>query len=137
MPRIGGRRIHVFVLCLALVFSLSATIAGERLTADEVKALFVGNTETGTYVDRGREIAYSEYYRKDGRIKGIDAVYRPYEALYVIRADGCFYLDYPIDQHDGCYYFEHVEGNHYRSTYPDGSSRIVTILNGDPANLNR
>ena len=125
------------IIAIFIISTASATIAGERLTTDEVKALFVGNTETGTYVDRGRKIAYSEYYRKDGRIKGIDEVYGTYEGLYDIQADGCFYGDYPIDQYDGCYYLEHVEGNQYRSTYPDGSSSIVTIRNGDPENLNR
>ena len=64
-------------------------------------------------------------------------VHGEYEGAYQIRADGCFYLDYPDYQYDGCYYLEHVEGNQYRSTYPDGSSSIVTILNGRPENLNR
>ena len=125
------------LLIASAVYSSQPETTGGQLTADEIKALFVGNTETGSYVSNGREIAYSEYYRKDGRISGTDAIYGKYQGFYEIREDGCFYLDYPDDQYDGCYYFEHLQGNEYRSRYPDGSSRIVTILNGDPKNLDK
>jgi hypothetical protein len=134
--RAGLRQVSGKTIATAMT-SLQPEVAGERLTAHQVKTVFLGNTETGTYINRGRKVEYSEFYRKDGRIKGVDAMHGKYDAFYDIRKDGCFYLDYPGDLHDGCYYFEHVEGNHYRSMYPDGSSSIVTILKGDPENLNQ
>ena len=122
---------------IATFFTMSSAIAGERLTSEEVRELLVGNTEHGKYEYRNALVEYWEFNREDGKIKGrIMGGGGKYSGKYKIREDGCFDARYYSDDDaSGCYYYEHIEGNKYHVTGPNGWSSDVTILEGDSKNL--
>lgn len=127
-------RVSVFSVACLVVSSLVS--AGERLDADALRKALVGNTELGQYADEGIKIPYAEYYREDGKIKGMD-VYERYSGSYSIQADGCLYADYDGIEEDGCYYYERRPDGRYESYGPSGEVTTISIVPDDPKNLER
>lgn len=119
---------------IAAFFTMSGAIAGERLTSEEVRKLLVGNTEHGKYEYMDELVDYWEFNREDGKIKGRNG--GKYSGKYKIKEDGCFYVTYySDDESSGCYYYEHITGNKYHVTGPNGWSSDVTVSEGDSKNL--
>jgi hypothetical protein len=127
-------RVSIFsVTCLMVSSWVSAS---ERLDANALRKALVGNTELGQYTDEGIKIPYAEYYREDGKIKGMD-LYERYSGSYSIRDDGCLYADYDGDEFDGCYYFERRPDGRYEAYGPGGTVTTISIVPNDPKNLER
>jgi len=121
---------------IAASFTAGSALAGERLSGDELGDILIGNTEEGTYEDKGKRRPYWEFYKEDGNIKGKNG--GRYSGKYEIRADGCFYATYDYgDEDDGCYYYERLSDNTYYVTGPNDFASEVTISEGDPKNLDR
>lgn len=127
-------RVSVFsVACLAACSWVSAS---ERLDASALRTALVGNTQVGQYTNEGIKIPYAEYYREDGKIKGMDT-YERYSGSYSIRDDGCLYADYDGVEFDGCYYFEPRPDGRYEYYGPGGKVTTISIVPNDPKNLER
>lgn len=129
---------RVSIVVFGILFSISLATASngvfaaeERLSADQVRDLLVGNTEKG-YTDG---VPYTEYVSPDGRIKG-KWKNAPYGGSYEIRADGCFFIDYDEgNDYDGCFYFEEYKTGKYKVIYPSGKKEKIKILEGNSDNL--
>ena len=61
-------RLARIVLVLLGVFAAAQAAAVERLTGDQIKQLFEGNTVSGRY--SGSNLPFSEYHHADGRASG-------------------------------------------------------------------
>lgn len=123
-----GALLAVFLTTFPFVQTFAAE---DRLSADQVRDLLVGNTETG-HTDGA---PYSEYLSPDGRIKGKWQNDR-YEGSYEILPDGCLSIDYDDgSEYDGCYYIEEAKPGEYRILYPSGKRGKIKILTGNPGNL--
>ena len=133
----GNLMIRLILAVSAWVLTATSTSisAGDRLSAEELRALLVGNTEVGTYKDAGNDIPYAEYIRADGVITGKD-LFNRYTGTYTIRDEGCYYGDYQGTAYDGCYYFEKLPDGRYRTHGPGGKENVVRILPGDAKGLN-
>ena len=127
-------RVSIFsVACLVVSSWVSAS---DRLDANALRKALVGNTELGQYTDEGIKIPYAEYYREDGKIKGMD-LYERYSGSYSIRDDGCLYADYDGVEFDGCYYLERRPDGRYEAYGPGGKVTTISIVPDDPKNLER
>lgn len=126
---------------LLLIFVLlninSHTFAADRLNGEALKAVLVGNTETGVYTNKGQQLNYWEFYRVDGVIRATEDKYGVYNGTYTIKADGCLHANYDGDEFDGCYYYVHIKDNQYSVTDPQGSVSTITISKGDSKKLNQ
>ena len=127
------------VLLATISLSVCTTaIAVERLSSEELRETFIGNTVYGTYPNEGKQVEFWEYYKSDGKIKGRDGKYGNYRGTWEIREDGCFYGNYQGDQYDGCYYYGHVWGNEYRLERPyTDEIGHHQLVEGDPWMLDR
>ncbi|MCZ7599546.1 MAG: hypothetical protein M5U09_19920 [Gammaproteobacteria bacterium] len=105
--------------------------AEDRLSADQVRDLLVGNTETGTY--RWRAVLGIPVARRKNQGKWQND---RYEGSYEILPDGCLSIDYDDgSEYDGCYYIEEAKPGEYRILYPSGKRGKIKILTGNPGNL--
>jgi hypothetical protein len=122
-------------LILFLTIAACSKQADDHLTQAQVQALLFNHTETGTYINKDKELAYAEFYTPDGKIYATEDLYGKYTGTFTIQPDGCFNADYDGVEFDGCYYYQTENDNHYLITAPSGKVSTVTILDGDPKHL--
>jgi len=126
------------LLFINLFFNISShTFAADRLNGAAVKAVLVGNTETGVYTNKGQQLNFWEFYRPDGVIRGTEDKYGAYHGTYAIKSDGCLQAKYDGGEYDGCYYYVQLKDDQYSVTDPQGSVSTITISKGDSKKLNQ
>lgn len=93
-------RIAFLIAC----FGASAAIASERLSGEDIKKLFTGNTIAGFYVSGG---FFSEYHAADGRALGDNGFQINIDACWNVQDDNvCYHYGKPPDRRAHCFTVE-------------------------------
>lgn len=111
----------------------TADRTGARLTARQLKVLLVGNTETGTYLSKGKWLEYREYFRADGTIVGKENR-EPFSGKWSIEGD-TICAEYGDDgEDDDCFYYVTKASGQYEAYGMDGTlkARISKVQKGKP-----
>jgi hypothetical protein len=88
---------------LALLFALPA-LATERLTGEQIRQAFTGNTVSGRYTGGG---FFTEYHDPDGRALGHNGWQQNRDACWIIKEDAvCYYYGPPSDRTIHCFTVE-------------------------------
>ena len=88
---------------LALLLALPA-LATERLTGEQIRQAFSGNTVSGRYAGGG---FFTEYHEPDGRALGNNGWQENRDACWIIKDDAvCYYYGPPSDRTIHCFTVE-------------------------------
>lgn len=121
-----------FLLAL-LLLSPAHAAAGERLSGEAIREVFLGNTVAGTYVHGG---LFSEYHAPDGRALGDNGHSLNVDACWNTDGDAiCYHYGPRKDRRSYCFTVE-KQGEEYRlSVRDDGRlNAIARIIRGNPDN---
>ncbi len=107
--------------------------SGLRLTARQLKVLLVGNTETGTYLSKGKWIEYREYFRADGTIVG-EENREPFSGKWSLEGDTICAEYEGEGADDDCFYYVTKASGRYEAYGMDGTlkARIRKVQKGKP-----
>ncbi|WP_139219011.1 hypothetical protein [Bosea sp. CRIB-10] len=121
------RAIAVFLLLCA-----GATGAGavERLTGQDIRQLFEGNTVAGRYSNGP---PFSEYHHKDGRVTGHNRHVNNTDACWTTTEDAvCYYYGPHETRRTYCFWVERSGTLYVLRTYRSGRiNGVATIQPGD------
>jgi hypothetical protein len=116
-----SRLASIVVLVLGLLAAAQAA-AVERLTGEQIKQLFEGNTVSGRY--SGSNLPFSEYHHPDGRATGHNR--------YVINTDACW-----ITTPDAvCYYYGPQEKRRTYCFTVETSGDLIVIRSKPSGRIN-
>lgn len=117
-------------LALALI-AAGPLAAAERLSGEEIRALFEGNTVAGRY---GNGPPFSEYHHRDGRVTGHNRHVLNRDACWTTTADAvCYYYGPHETRRTYCFTVERSDRLYLLRTYRGGVLNAVgTVEQGDP-----
>ncbi len=106
---------------------------GLRLTARQLRVLLVGNTETGTYLSKGKWIEYREYFRADGTIVRKENR-EPFSGKWSLEGDTICEEYGGGGEGDDCFYYVTKASGRYQAYGMDGTlkARIRKVQKGKP-----
>jgi glutathione S-transferase len=122
---------------LSILAALLATgaAASEKLTGEEIRKLFTGNTIAGFYVSGG---FFSEYHAPDGRALGDNGFQINIDACWNVEGDNvCYHYGKPPDRRAHCFTVE-KQGDAL-SLRVAGTGRLngaASIVSGNPSGHN-
>lgn len=106
--------------------------AAERLSGDEIRRAFEGNTVAGRY--SGSNLPFSEYHHPDGRVSGHNRGVPNVDACWTTVADAvCYYYGPPEKRRTYCFTVE-LSGrlNVLRSRNSGRINGMAVVEPGDP-----
>jgi hypothetical protein len=115
------RRAGVIALVLSLLAAAQAW-AVDRLTGDQIKQLFEGNTVSGRY--SGSNLPFSEFHHADGRASGHNR--------HVTNTDACW----TTTQDAVCYYYGPQEKRRTYCFTIETSGDLIVIRNRPSGRIN-
>lgn len=119
-------------LGLVLALAVSPALAAEKLTGEQIREAFNGNTVAGQYAHGGH---FSEYHAADGRALGDNGFSFNVDACWNVDGDAvCYHYGPAKERKTYCFEVER-EGDSYRLTVR-GNGRlnaIARIEKGNPA----
>lgn len=124
-------RFRTVAALLALCASVSGAAAVERLTGQEIRKLFEGNTVAGRY---NNGLPFSEYHHQDGRATGHNRHVANTDACWTTTDDAvCYYYGPFASRRTYCFIVERSGTLYVLKTYRTGRiNAIATIQSGDP-----
>lgn len=127
MTRLAG----AVVLVLGLLAAVQA-VAVERLTGDQIKQLFEGNTVSGRY--SGSNLPFSEYHHADGRASGHNRHVTNADACWTTTPDAvCYYYGPQEKRRTYCFTVETSGDLIVIRSRPSGRiNGLARIETGDP-----
>uniref|UniRef100_A0A9E7ZZV2 DUF995 domain-containing protein n=1 Tax=Bosea sp. NBC_00436 TaxID=2969620 RepID=A0A9E7ZZV2_9HYPH len=128
---VGLARIATAVLGL---LAASQAMAAERLTGDQIKQLFEGNTVSGRY--SGSNLPFSEYHHPDGRASGHNRHVTNTDACWITTPDAvCYYYGPQETRRTYCFTIETSGDLIVIRNRPSGRiNGLARIEKGDPNN---
>jgi len=139
MTRLSNtNRIFYPALALSVFFSSTAS-SGQRLGAEELNDLLIGNFMKIVYVYQGKGIEMWEYYQKNGTVAGSTDKWGDYSGTYEIIENGQICLNYSSEDYSGCYFYERVAEDEYKIVdlpWPENTTLNVTVVPGQSVNIN-
>lgn len=128
---VGGARIAAAALGL---LAASQAFAVERLTGDQIKQLFEGNTVSGRY--SGSNLPFSEYHHADGRASGHNRHVTNTDACWITTPDAvCYYYGPQEKRRTYCFTIETSGDLIVIRNRPSGRiNGLARIEKGDPYN---
>ena len=129
MSRLAG----VITLVLGLLAVAQAS-AAERLSGDQIKQLFEGNTVSGRY--SGSNLPFSEYHHADGRASGHNRHLTNTDACWTTTPDAvCYYYGPQEKRRTYCFTIETSGDLIVIRNRPSGRiNGLARIEKGDPYN---
>lgn len=89
---------------VALMLTVPAAAAAERMTGEQIKQAFTGNTVSGRYTSGG---FFTEYHHPDGRALGHNGWQENRDACWITKGDAvCYYYGPPSDRTVHCFTVE-------------------------------
>ena len=127
MSRVAG----IAAVVLGLVAAAQAS-AAERLTGDQIKQLFEGNTVSGRY--SGSNLPFSEYHHADGRASGHNRHVTNTDACWITTPDAvCYYYGPQEKRRTYCFTIETSGDLIVIRNRPSGRiNGLARIEKGDP-----
>ena len=127
MRRLGA----IAALLLGLCASATNALAVERLSGQEIRKLFEGNTVAGRY---NNGLPFSEYHHQDGRATGHNRHVQNTDACWTTTDDAvCYYYGPFESRRTYCFSVERSGSLYVLKTYRTGRiNAIATIQPGDP-----
>ncbi|MDU0341679.1 hypothetical protein [Bosea rubneri] len=121
-------------ILLALLLALPA-LATERLTGEQIKQAFTGNTVSGRYTGGG---FFTEYHDPDGRALGHNGWHENRDACWIIKDDAvCYYYGPPSDRTIHCFTVEMNERLYVLRNLDNGRiNAIATVELANPRKHN-
>jgi hypothetical protein len=128
---VGWARIAAAALGL---LAASQALAVERLTGDQIKQLFEGNTVSGRY--SGSNLPFSEYHHADGRASGHNRHVTNTDACWITTPDAvCYYYGPQEKRRTYCFTIETSGDLIVIRNRPSGRiNGLARIEKGDPYN---
>lgn len=116
------------------LLAASQTMAAERLTGDQIKQLFEGNTVSGRY--SGSNLPFSEYHHSDGRASGHNRHVTNTDACWITTPDAvCYYYGPQEKRRTYCFTIETSGDLIVIRNRPSGRiNGLARIEKGDPYN---
>lgn len=127
MNRLGAAA----ALLLGLCAPASGVFAVERLTGQQIRQLFDGNTVAGRY---NNGLPFSEYHHQDGRATGHNRHVQNTDACWTTTDEAVCYYYGPFEtRRTYCFTVERSGSLYVLKTYRTGRiNAIATIQSGDP-----
>lgn len=124
-------RFRTVAALLMLCASAASASAVERLTGQEIRQLFEGNTVAGRYNNGS---PFSEYHHQDGRATGHNRHVTNTDACWTTTNDAvCYYYGPHETRRTYCFTLERSGSLYVLKTYRTGRiNGIATIQPGDP-----
>jgi hypothetical protein len=124
-------RLRTVAALLMLCASAKSALAVERLTGQEIRQLFEGNTVAGRY---NNGLPFSEYHHQDGRATGHNRHVTNTDACWTTTNDAvCYYYGPHETRRTYCFTLERSGSLYVLKTYRTGRiNGIATIQPGDP-----
>ena len=116
---------------LALCVSATSAFAVERLTGQEIRKLFEGNTVAGRY---NNGLPFSEYHHQDGRATGHNRHVQNVDACWTTTDEAvCYYYGPFASRRTYCFTVERSGSLYVLQTHRTGRiNAIAAIQPGDP-----
>lgn len=112
-------------ILFALLLALPA-LATERLTGEQIKQAFTGNTVSGRYTGGG---FFTEYHDPDGRALGHNGWHENRDACWIIKDDAvCYYYGPPSDRTIHCFTVEMNERLYVLRNLDNGRINAVATV---------
>ena len=125
-----------FVLLALSLSAIAHDSTKEYLSAEEVRQSIVGHTFYGTFVQDGKELAYSSFSLPDGQVFYLDETGYKEGGALIVRDDGCVFVNWDAgDEFDGCYYYTDNGDGTVTEQTPVNGEATVKVVPGDPENL--
>lgn len=124
-------RASAMVMVLGLCACATSAAAVERLTGQEIRKLFEGNTVAGRY---NNGLPFSEYHHQDGRATGHNRHVTNTDACWTTTDDAvCYYYGPHETRRTYCFAVERSGTLYVLKTYRTGRiNGIATVQPGDP-----
>ncbi|CAN7602490.1 hypothetical protein LJR090_005197 [Bosea sp. LjRoot90] len=124
-------RASTAAILLGLCACVTSAAAVERLTGQEIRKLFEGNTVAGRY---NNGLPFSEYHHPDGRATGHNRHVTNTDACWTTTDDAaCYYYGPHETRRTYCFAVERSGTLYVLKTYRTGRiNGIATIQSGDP-----
>jgi hypothetical protein len=109
-----------------------ASGAGEKLTGEEIRQAFSGNTIAGTYSNGG---IFSEFHAADGRALGDNGFQINVDACWNVDGDAvCYHYGARQDRKTYCFTVERF-GDEYRLSVRDSGrmNALAKVIRGNPS----
>lgn len=133
----GG--VKTIALGLGLAGALSCTVgqAAERMSGDEIRRAFEGNTVSGRY--SGSNLPFSEFHHRDGRVSGHNRNIANTDACWTTTSDAvCYYYGPHETRRTYCFTVELSGKLHVLRSRPSGRINGMAVIDpGDPNNFAR
>lgn len=125
------RRLAAMAALLALSAGTTRAAAVERLTGQEIRQLFEGNTIAGRY---NNGAPFSEYHHRDGRATGHNRHVQNTDACWTTTEDAvCYYYGPHETRRTYCFIVERSGTLYVLKTYRSGRiNGVATVQPGDP-----
>jgi hypothetical protein len=117
---------------IAGLLALSASsLAAERMSGEQIKRAFEGNTVSGRYMRGG---FFTEYHDADGRALGHNGYEPNTDACWIIKEDQiCYYYGPPSDRTVHCFTVELTDRLYVQRNASNGEiNALVTVEPGNP-----
>ena len=112
-------------ILLALLCALPA-LATERLSGEQIRQAFTGNTVSGRYSGGG---FFTEYHDPDGRALGHNGWHENRDACWIIKDDAiCYYYGPPSDRTIHCFTVEMNERLYVLRNLDNGRINAVAAV---------
>ncbi|CAN7498839.1 hypothetical protein [Bosea sp. LjRoot237] len=123
--------LRTIAVLLGLCICATSAVAVERLTGQEIRKLFEGNTVAGRY---NNGLPFSEYHHQDGRATGHNRHVTNTDACWTTTDDAvCYYYGPHETRRTYCFAVERSGTLYVLKTYRTGRiNGIATIQSGDP-----
>lgn len=117
--------------CL-VVLAAGQAFAAERLSGEQIRRAFEGNTVTGLY--SGSNLPFSEYHHPDGRVSGHNRDVPNTDACWITTEDAVCYYYGPVEtRRTYCFTIERSGDLHVIRSRPSGRiNGLARIEKGDP-----
>lgn len=126
------RRLLRLAAMACLLLSASPSGAAERLTGEQIRQAFEGNTVTGLY--SGSNLPFSEFHHPDGRASGHNRNLPNSDACWITTDDAvCYYYGPPETRRTYCFTIERSGSLYVIRSRPSGRiNGLARIEPGDP-----
>lgn len=113
-------------LLLALLALSAPLMAAEKLTGEQIKQAFTGNTVSGRYTGGG---FFTEYHDPDGRALGHNGWQPNRDACWITKGDAvCYYYGPPSERTTHCFTVELTDRLYVLRNLEDGRINAVAAV---------
>ena len=128
-----ARSARIAAVALGLI-AVTQAMAAERLTGEQIKQLFEGNTVSGRY--SGTNLPFSEYHHADGRASGHNRHVTNIDACWITTPDAvCYYYGPQETRRTYCFTIETSGDLIVIRNRPSGRiNGLARVEKGDPYN---